>query len=543
MHRFLHVDEILRILTYELVASEAKATAVALACCCRGFEEPVLDGLWETQYRLTPLLKCFPRDIWKEEDGHFVSPPTTFIPPVFNRSIWESFKRVPTKAEWVYSRKYARRMRRLKVDTSEDPITSDILLVLQLRAANDPWLPRLKTFICEEVNEAFIPFIPFFLSPRTIRIKIGFTENSPMVVIASMIASFSTLCPDLECIILFGMPGDPVITSAVSELLLGCNRDILQTFQVDSPLTEEAREVLYRLPRLSDLWAVIQGPASLPTVALPNLTTIDLEYGDHLDWLQRFRGATFEKLEEVTLRSESQQTGDFLGSFESVVLTTSAQNTLSKLNFHTSRPWSPNYSSLLSFKQLKEIVIEFSCNGGCSSMVDDNIIIDLARAMPKLEVLQLGRAPCRFPTGITVNGLINLTCRCPQLSKLRIHFQATSLVDASTSAATRFLSGDEPIVRRKDCALSDLEVGAIPFPAGSASTIALILLQIFPRILNVRYFSREWEAVAEMIKEFRRLGVFVGRSGKVHPSHLVVFSDVSPADAIDVGRPAEDSQV
>jgi len=73
MHPCLNVDEILRLFAHELVVSEAKATAVALACCCKNFEEPVLDPLWEKQERLTPLLKCFPQDVWGEEDGGFVS--------------------------------------------------------------------------------------------------------------------------------------------------------------------------------------------------------------------------------------------------------------------------------------------------------------------------------------------------------------------------------------------------------------------------------------------------------------------------------------
>ena len=73
MHACLRVDEIVRLLACELVASEANATAVSFACCCKGFEDPVLDELWETQERLTPLLKCFPQDVWEEIDGIFVS--------------------------------------------------------------------------------------------------------------------------------------------------------------------------------------------------------------------------------------------------------------------------------------------------------------------------------------------------------------------------------------------------------------------------------------------------------------------------------------
>jgi len=79
MHPCLSVDEIFRLIICQIVASEAQATAVSLARCCKGFEDPVLNALWETQDRLIPLLKCFPQEAWKEEDGGFVSWSMAFI--------------------------------------------------------------------------------------------------------------------------------------------------------------------------------------------------------------------------------------------------------------------------------------------------------------------------------------------------------------------------------------------------------------------------------------------------------------------------------
>ena len=87
MHPCLRVDEVLRLFASELVVSGAKATAASLACCCKSFEEPALDALWETQIHLTPLLKCFPRDVWEEEDGRFVSPAAAFILLTLNRLV------------------------------------------------------------------------------------------------------------------------------------------------------------------------------------------------------------------------------------------------------------------------------------------------------------------------------------------------------------------------------------------------------------------------------------------------------------------------
>lgn len=64
MHPCLRVDEIVRLIASELVASECKATAAALARCCKSFEDPVLDSLWENQESLIQVLKIFPKDAW-----------------------------------------------------------------------------------------------------------------------------------------------------------------------------------------------------------------------------------------------------------------------------------------------------------------------------------------------------------------------------------------------------------------------------------------------------------------------------------------------
>jgi len=77
MHACLNVDEIVRLIAWELVASKARAAAVALACCSKSFEDPVLDTLWEVQDRLRPLLRSLPGDVWKRGNCPVVSVPTT----------------------------------------------------------------------------------------------------------------------------------------------------------------------------------------------------------------------------------------------------------------------------------------------------------------------------------------------------------------------------------------------------------------------------------------------------------------------------------
>jgi len=376
-----------------------------------------------------------------------------------------------------------------------------------------------------------MPFIPWFLSPRTVRIDIKFAANAPTVMAASTIAWFSTLCPDVQHLQLDCLPRNQVITEAVSEMLLACNRNTLQTFYVNCPLTDEARGFLHTLPKLRQLWIFTQGQTSLPPLTLPNLNLMYFGWDSGRDWLQAFSEATFGKLETITFRpiSSSAQIGGFLEEFKVVALAASVQNTLSQFKFCTSQSWNPNYSSLLVFKQMELLQIEFSCRNGCSSTVDDNIVTSLARAMPKLEILRLGGAPCSALTGVTLRGLVALSCHCPRLSELRIHVQAGELAEATTGTEPPLLpSGDAAVIPRVDCALKVLQVGEAPITREAASAVAVTLLQVFPRIVNVDHVDGRWGSVVEMIKLFRQIGGHIDHTSKAHLLHLKC-SLVTPA--------------
>ena len=224
----------------------------------------------------------------------------------------------------------------------------------------------------------------------------------------------------------------------------------------------------------------------------------------------------------LSASTPNPMTLETLSELKSVALTTSTKDTLTEFGFYTSRSWNPNYSALLPFNQLKTIVILSSCKGGCSSRIDDDIITNMAQAMPKLEILLLDYPPCGTPTGITVNGFIALARLCPRLSKLSVHFRATTLVEAANSATAWSPPNCKPVIRLEDCVLTSLMVGMTPIPARrSKLAVAHILLQIFPRILNIEYDRYEdvgWRAAAEIIKNFRRIGNFVHHTGKAYPT-------------------------
>jgi len=380
----------------------------------------------------------------------------------------------------------------------------EALSALQCSIINEPLLPNLNTLELWGVSELFLQFLPLFLSLRVTSILFTFGYDCPNAMIASMVSSFPTLCPNLQVIGLYSLTRDPLVTAAVSGMVLTTNRNTLQEFRTNSLLTKEASEVVYQLPNLRNLSVVISRETPLPSASLPNLTNLTITCNDEGDWSRLFHRATLGKLESVTFFHHSVHIGDFLGTFSRVALSLSLQNTLSGFHVVTSRSWSPNYSSLLPFTQLVDLEIEFSCDIECSSNLDDDMIIALSRAMPKLRALQIGDIPCgESTTGVTAKGLLALALHCPNLFVLRIHIQVASLSAPPASPGT--VLNTEPAASWTNCALTDLTVGEKTVPEESASMVALTLLRIFPRIGSIDFIGEGWGKVEGAIQDHRLL--------------------------------------
>ena len=429
-----------------------------------------------------------------------------------NDPIRQSFKRLPTATEWARFRKYARRMRRLINSSVLDGLPLGVFSVIQGYTINKPFLPNLKALSLWGIGGSFVLFISLFLSPRITSIFIRFESDSSKAMVASVVTTLPKLCPDLQEITLSSLPRDPMITAVVSEMVFAINQNTLRKLDVDSPLSEEASAVIYKLPNLCDLSVVIEREASLPSASLQNLTRLAIYCDNEGGWPGLFHGATFRKLKYVAFRPRSKQIGDFLGAFERAALSSSVQNTLSEFYLCTLCSWNPNYSSLLPFTQLVDLVIISPCIGGCSSRVDDELVINLSRAMPKLEVLHLGNGPCReFTTGVTAKGLMALAHHCRNLSFLCVHFKVASLSAWPASAGTN--ASARSTTSWADCALRLLVVGRIHMPEESVLMVALTLLRIFPRIEILDGEDERWSKVEDALRHSRQIADF---SSKQH---------------------------
>jgi len=73
MHQILLLDELVRSIAYCADrTTQGSASLLALACCCKSLEGPVMDILWQRQVDLSTILKTLPADSWSIANDVFV---------------------------------------------------------------------------------------------------------------------------------------------------------------------------------------------------------------------------------------------------------------------------------------------------------------------------------------------------------------------------------------------------------------------------------------------------------------------------------------
>jgi long-subunit acyl-CoA synthetase (AMP-forming) len=72
-HRIWAVYEIVGEIASILVYDRQRKSAVALAMCSKSLEDPALAKVWRNLSSLSPLVRCFPPDIWEVIEGKLAS--------------------------------------------------------------------------------------------------------------------------------------------------------------------------------------------------------------------------------------------------------------------------------------------------------------------------------------------------------------------------------------------------------------------------------------------------------------------------------------
>jgi len=124
-----------------------------------------------------------------------------------------------------------------------------------------------------------------------------------------------------------------------------------------------------------------------------------------------------------------------------------------------------------------------SCDGGCSSRVDNEIVISL----PQVEIPRargIHHAPAH--AGVMENGFVGPgPHHCLNPSLLRIRFQSAGL--GVPSASPEMTPNVVPAASGTGCDLTGLDVVEISVPDRSVLTVAVIAPHIFPGIESHRW--------------------------------------------------------
>jgi len=317
---------------------------------------------------------------------------------------------------------------------------------------------------------------------------------------------------------------DPSMEEASSQLLMHCNHH-LRKFKVRSYISASALRHVIRLPSLEEFWLIVdsfQLPDPLPFLVFPSLRDLDVDCDGDLTWLKLLPAIEDPVLTTISVRCPELDVERFMKLFEKTMIRCGIHESLQEFtlaSLENFRITPQIIAHHLSFKNLTSLLLISECSDICrtSDLTDGDIDL-LTKAMPCLEVLELGSPPCRVPSQITFKSLYTISRRCTQLNHLEIHFNPAQFV---ADLGTKFESWDVALglsdlkTPSSDlCLITTIFVGNIPLPehSSASSILALGLLGVFPRLDSIEYGDEDWGDVERLLQVFR----VMGRKGYVY---------------------------
>jgi hypothetical protein len=205
---------------------------------------------------------------------------------------------------------------------------------------------------------------------------------------------------------------DASMTEASSQLLLQCNPNRLQTFDVGGYMSTSALK--HAMPLESFLLmfdsSIGQLPYPLPPVVFPSLQQLDVEHsdGDH-KWLNLL--PAIENPVLSTVQCSGSDVMQFMETFQLTVTGCGIHQRLKLFELlsqeHSKTPHI--IACNFSLKNLTTLHVVGTCYDACqtSDLTDDDIDL-LTNSLPCLESLKLAGKPCSVPSNITFKSLWQL---------------------------------------------------------------------------------------------------------------------------------------
>lgn len=515
----IFIPDIVNLICAEVdVGQDRSQTLSRLARTSHFFHESALDFLWRDITGIYILINCMPPGLWEEstQAGQMhclVGGFCVATKPSLTRH-WKRLTRAIIPSDWLRLMSYARRVK--KFDPTDNSIKSiygleGILMMYQaldFLTETTILLPNINILSWNHSGKIF-PYILYFMGPKLSSLSIGLDGGSQ-----AQISFLHTLRGRHPHICKFALwSSETHIVDAISDAICGWNN--LQTLSVSN--LQLAPSVLVHLANLTSLKSLEirfdePTPALLPDLhggsGFPSLEVLTIISGFGLTPVTTL----VETMSNSPLREfdvdgiSSSMAPDWRKIFS---LLNNHCNHSSLKGLNVCNDWSADIGwghdeleemmtihclrPLLAFTNLTRIRL---IPPGGFDFDDDDIII-LAKAWPQLEDLVLGPIlEAQHHPRPTLSALVSVAEFCPNISRLSI------VIDASTipSASTRGIRNHN-LVR----------LGVRGCPIESATDIAAFLADVFPEIEDIGpYFdilvhNEETERVNDLWDEVQYL--------------------------------------
>ena len=360
-----------------------------------------------------------------------------------------------------------------------------------------------------QLNRSNAPLITAFLSPRLTKIDIApdtslglasrfvdeLTGKPPIDAVSVLRAAIKMSPSSLQFLRIYldtGPGASPTgLTEEISTFILRSGES-LREFHSNLVLSPEAVIHLWNLPNLH-AWTTEQIPPPITalihdaipdghTSLLPSLRSLQLRDEAALEWLSLF---------DTTNNSYPPQSlvADNLSHLLYAHSTLVADSTL--------------LSKFIPLINLVEITAGLQCmqrGAGCASRFSDQDVEHLALALPKLEVLKLGEAPCSDNTcPTTILSLLFLSIHCASLRLLSVHFRTTNMA-MDVMAMVDYYAHSHDLHQRPKCALGVLVAGnqIPPLEDYEFALVSMGISTIFPSLTRIQG-SHDWGKLERLV--------------------------------------------
>ncbi|KAJ6455319.1 hypothetical protein C8R47DRAFT_1166175 [Mycena vitilis] len=486
MHNCLRIPEIIDMICSYVPPYSARTAdgrvhcdLAAVARTCIVFRDPALDHLWKSTELPALLTRCMPSDLWAVDTTH-----GTYIGS--QRHTMRQLRPI-YPSDWDRIRLYAPRVKMLGSGFTWS--LHEVLPSLNL-AFPTTLLRNLQTLHWDSDGVDF-HHIHMFLRPTLT--DINFSLSSEFA--SSLLASLMERCPKLTdiCIV-----SDRFDLSPVSRFVLGLQA--VQTLSIPC-LDQEALEHLSQLPTLRSL--SLESPPTITSnrtsrVPDPNFLALRTLRVDSLrmDHIVPF----FGMCRDVPLETCQATLYDYFTVAELRSLLEAMSGGISHLTLtelgvgiegHRLHDSDPAHYTILPDTLSPLFCFTNLTNLALSSMLgfdfDDEAVERMARAWPRMEVLDLSTPMCLDTPRTTPACLHILARHCPRLSYLTMAFDGTVLPEHRLGSAS---------YTPHEC-MRDLDVQYTPIT--SALAMVHFLLGVFP---NLKSISTNWDFFNNVGMEF-----------------------------------------